>query len=167
MDRCLRRVLLTTFLLPLAIERSAAGQFIATKVDEPVAVEIHGIAEPYAEMILQMVDEVGQGRADEAIAIMAEHTRREVDDAAKEKLRKLFSAIYGVSGEYDGHELVAVQPVTQRIHKAYAVGYHEKKVFVYKFTMCECQGEWKIIDFNCSDELDALEKLAPVVRIAP
>lgn len=132
-----------------------------SKTESPVDA---GIAEPYARLILNIVDDVGRGSIDEALASMAKHTR-DFNEAERQKIRRLFSVIYGGAGEYDGHELVAVRPITKRVHAAFVVGYHEKSAVVYKFTMYEFRGTWRIINFGLDDDLDELEILATIELI--
>jgi hypothetical protein len=120
-----------------------------------------GSNEEYAVMLGNVIDFVGEGEFDEAIAILDEKATRPPTGEDREKLKRLFAGIFSGGGAYDGHELVAVETISSRLHKAYALGYHERKPVLYIFTMYQFAGKWKIAHLHWDETLAPLERLAP------
>ena len=125
-----------------------------------------GLASPYADLLLTLVENVGAGQVDAAIGVMEKHGFRELSDEAREALRKGFSRIYGVAGDYDGAELVAVRAITPRLHDVFLTGYHEEKVVVYTIRMYAFGGEWKVKGLQYNEDTQSLEDFAPVEWLA-
>ena len=147
----------------VAASASAAGT--GEQDSQPPAATAAGTAHAlaaaeYAAPMTSLVDHVGAGRIDEAVAVLTKHSRRGFGEEQQQQMRQLFARIYGSGGEYDGHDLAALQTVTSRLHRLYIVGYHEARVMVYKFTVCQFQGRWMIVGFEVGDKLTELEKHA-------
>ena len=117
---------------------------------------------PYSDEICRFVDHVGDGQVDKALALMDKHTRIPIAVADREKLRKQFSAIYGVAGDYDGHEVVTVRRVTKRYHITCVMAYYEKVVVIYRFKMYHFQGRWLISNLTWDRDIEEFEKMAPI-----
>jgi hypothetical protein len=145
-----------------AVTRARAGDASANSAgDITASVQTGGANEEYAAMIGQVIDFVGAGEFDKAIGVLDAQAARPPAGEDREKLKRLFAGIYSTGGEYDGHELVAVQPISGRLHKAYALGYHEKRPVLYVFTMYQYGGKWKISHLHWDETLDPLARLAP------
>jgi len=142
---------------------SCAGDVVATAVTKPsVAPEAAlGSNEDYAAILGNVIDYVGEGEFDEALAILDAHASHSPTGGDREHLKRLFAGIFSDGGAYDGHELVAVQTISSRLHKAYALGYHERKPVLYIFTMYQFAGKWKIAHLHWDETLQPLEKVAP------
>lgn len=141
--------------------RLDAGDVTTPAEKRIAAAQPLGSNEEYAVMIGNVIDFVGEGEFDEAIEILEAHATKPPTADDREKLKRLFASIFGGGGQYDGHELVAVQTISGRLHKAFALGYHERKPVLYIFTMYQFAGKWRIAHLHWDETLDPLEKLAP------
>ena len=112
--------------------------------------------QPYLPLIEALIDHVGEGRIDEAIGILTNDTTKGVPESARDNVKRTLAAIYAGGGEYEGHEVVAVRPISSRLHRVYAVAYHERQPLVYTFTMYLFDGEWKINHVQWDDKVSKL-----------
>lgn len=122
------------------------------------------IDQPYLALLETLIDHVGEGRIDDAIGILQDETSKGVPDASRESLKRTLAAIYGGGGKYDGHEIIAVRPVSDRLHRVYAIGYHERQPLVYTFTMYRFDGQWKINHVHWDDNIDKLADALTAMR---
>ncbi len=143
------------------VSRLPAGDATAITASSKPADKALGSNEEYAEMIGTVIDYVGEGEFDAAIEILDQHATKPPSGDDRDKLKRLFAGIFSGGGTYDGHELVAVRTISSRLHKAYALGYHERKPVLYVFTMYQFAGKWKIAHLHWDETLDPLEKVAP------
>jgi len=124
------------------------------------------ITAPYAGMLGQILDNVGEGDIDGATTLMVRHLRGEQNEANTEKIRRLFAKIYGSAKEYDGNELVAVRRLTNRIHVAYFIVYYENADVLFRFEMSEFRGRWRIADIDLTNDFEKIENSVPLEMIA-
>ena len=116
--------------------------------------------QPYLLTIEALIDHVGEGRIDEAIEILSTESSKGVPESYREELKRTLATVYGRGGKYDGHEVVAIKPISSRLHRVYAVAYHQRQPLIYTFTMYLFDGEWKLNHVHWNDDLS---KLADVV----
>ena len=122
---------------------------------------IDATTQPYLPLLETLIDHVGEGRIDDAVGILANDTSMGVPESNRDGLKRTLAAIYAGGGEYDGHEVIAVRPISSRLHRVYALAYHQRQPLVYTFTMYQFQGDWKINHVHWDDNVG---KLADVVR---
>ena len=115
----------------------------------------------YLPLLEALIDHVGEGRIDDAVGILANDTSKGVPESKRDDVKRTLAAIYAGSGKYDGHEVIAVRPLTSRLHRVYAVAYHERQPLIYTFTMYHFEGGWKINHVHWDDNVS---KLAEVVQ---
>lgn len=140
----------------------AGDASVVAKSESPATAEKDlGSNEEYAAMLGDVIDYVGEGEFDAAIEILEQRATKPPSADDKDKLKRLFAGIFSGGGTYDGHELVAVSTISSRLHKAYALGYHERKPVLYIFTMYQFAGKWKIAHLHWDETLEPLEKVAP------
>lgn len=118
--------------------------------------------QPYMLLLETLIDHVGEGRIDDAVAILAADTSKGVPESSRDNLKRTLAGIYAGGGKYNGHEVVSVRPISSRLHRVYAVAYHQRQPLVYTFTMYEFDGEWKINHVHWDD---SVAKLADVVEL--
>lgn len=118
--------------------------------------------QPYVPLLETLIDHVGEGRIDDAVAILAADTSKGVPESSRDNLKRTLAGIYAGGGKYSGHEVVSVRPISSRLHRVYAVAYHQRQPLVYTFTMYEFDGEWKINHVHWDD---SVAKLAEVVEL--
>ena len=118
--------------------------------------------QPYVPLLETLIDHVGEGRIEDAVSILENDTSKGVPESNRDELKRRLAAIYAGGGKYDGHDVVAVRPISSRLHRVYAVAYHQRTPLVYTFTMYQFDGEWKINHVHWDDSLD---KLAEAVSV--
>ena len=148
---------------------AVTGMMSVAPAVEPVLDEAAkmSIALPYATVLKEIVDTVGKGRIDDAVELLASHSCRTFDEAKREKLRSMYSAVYGVAGVYDGNDLVAVRKYSPRAHKAYLIAYHREGLVLHSYKLFHRDGQWHVMGMSLDDDLDDLDASAPVVYLAP
>ena len=117
--------------------------------------------QPYMLLLETLIDHVGEGRIDDAVAVLTADTSKGVPESSRDNLKRTLAGIYAGGGKYDGHEIVSVRPISSRLHRVYAVAYHQRQPLVYTFTMYEFDGEWKINHVHWDD---SVAKLADVIE---
>lgn len=161
--RLTRLVLFVCITLAVSAARAPAAETSATTANSKPAAAEKGLGsnEEYAAMLGNVIDYVGEGEFDAAIEILDQHASKPPSGEDRDKLKRLFAGIFSSGGAYDGHEFVAVRTISSRLHKAYALGYHERKPVLYVFTMYQFAGKWKIAHLHWDETLEPLEKVAP------
>ena len=143
------------------VQRLVAGFVLASIL--PVLASAQEIAEhgdqldqPYVPLLETLIDHVGEGRIDDAIGILEDKSTKGVPESSRENVKRALAAIYGGGGKYDGHEVVAIRPISSRLHRVYAVAYHERQPLVYTFTMYQFEGQWRINHVHWGDDIAKL-----------
>ena len=126
----------------LSMVLAVTGMISVAPAVEPVLDEAAkmSILLPYATVPKKIVDTVGKGRIDDGVELLASHSWRTFDEAKRKKLRRAYSAMYGVAGVYDGNDLVAVRKYSSRAHKAYLMAYHREGPVLYSCTLLHRDG---------------------------
>ena len=115
--------------------------------------------QPYLPLLETLIDHVGEGRIDDALTILENDTSKGVPEQSRDSLKRTLANIYGGGGKYEGHEMVALEMVSARLHRAYAIAYHERQPVIYTFTMYQFDGEWKMHHVNWNDNIAELAEI--------
>ena len=153
----------------LSMVLAVTGMMSVAPAVEPVLDEAAkmSILLPYATVPKEIVDTVGKGRIDDGVELLASHSWRTFDEEKRKKLRRAYSAMYGVAGVYDGNDLVAVRKYSPRAHKAYLIAYHREGLVLHSYKLFHRDGQWHVMGMSLDDDLDDLDASAPVVYLAP
>ena len=122
------------------------------------------VDQPYVPVLETLIDHVGEGRIEDAVAILQDETTKGVPEATLENLKRSLAAIYGGGGKYDGNEVVAMKAISSRVHVVYALGFHQRQPLVYTFTMYQFEGRWKIHHVHWGDNINKLAEVTGPAR---
>ncbi len=152
-------------MLSLVVTLLAVATPAAFSQESAAGDDARNLDQPYIPLLETLIDHVGEGRIDDAIGFLEEETSKGVTEESRDSVKRMLSAIYGRGGKYDGHEIVAVRPISARLHRVYAMGYHERQPLVYTFTMYQFAGKWKINHVHWDDNVTKLaEKMEGTLR---
>jgi hypothetical protein len=119
----------------------------------------------YAALIEDLLEHIAAGRIGEGVTLF-EQNAVGVNDLARESLRSQFATLHTAGGSCDGIEIVAVQPISPRLHRVFALMHFERSPIVFAVHVRQFQGRWSLGHFQYSADVIQYLGGAPVRFLA-
>jgi len=117
------------------------------------------------EVIDQIMSRIGQGRVDDAVAMMEGlKNQGDMQQAARNRLITLRDD----QGQYHGYDIAAVQRFTPQVQSVDVLAYYDSQPVMFRFhfyrPVVENNGKWAILGFQVST---AVQEMAETLKDTP